>query len=588
MKKLVSLLMAAVFATAISAQTVQTVPIQGTVTVSIPAPIPGATGPQGVAGANGNDGATGAVGPQGPTGQAGATGTTGAVGATGPIGPQGISGTSPSVASVEAALAADPTFVAAVAAAVGTTTPACSAQPASTTKTMSCPSGFTGSWVQTTSYVSAASPACWTAVVSPTSVPSGSCTANPPPAGSTTVNLNVGLASPFAAPSAAPVIKVSGNTLVNASGAVVQLRGVNVSALEFNVINQPQAPPGGKAFDYFGGQSPVVASLQSWKLNAVRLPLNEQSYLDETCYNTPGSPLLADPINSYRGFVKQWVDKLTAAGMVVILDLHKNSPTALISGTRVQLLSNTSGQSEYTDAENSLAFWAQVAMDYKNYPNVIFDLFNEPHLDNFTAPASDPITVGGPAVPSGLPVVFPQQWTVLRDGGTGNAIYGDNQFLSQSYTAVGMQSMINTIRTAGAKNVVMVAGRSWAQDLSLWLSFMPVDPLKQIVASWHAYTSQSNAAYPSFPPGSLNQSFSGGSFDWAQAILAAGFPIIIGETGNGGGGALFPVLLPWADKNNVSVFAWSWNAGWGTLISNASGTPISDGMAFQAWTLNHP
>jgi hypothetical protein len=217
---------------------------------------------------------------------------------------------------------------------------------------------------------------------------------------------------------------------------------------------------------------------------------------------------------------------------------------------------------------------------------VIFDLFNEPHLDNFTAPASTPLTAGGPPLPAGLPAVFPQQWTVLRDGGTGNAIYEDNAFLSQSYAACGMQAMLNAVR-AVATNVCMIAGRSWAQDLSLWLSFMPVDPLKQIVASWHAYTSQSNPAYPSFPPGTLNQSFSGGSFDWAQAILAAGFPIIIGETGNGGGAQLLPVLLPWADKFNVSVFAWSWNSGWGTLISNAGGTPISDGVAFKAWTMNH-
>jgi endoglucanase len=401
--------------------------------------------------------------------------------------------------------------------------------------------------------------------------------------------MNNGLASPFAAPRTAAAVKVSGGNLVNNVGAAVQLRGVNISALEFNVIDQPQAPPGGAAFDYFGGQAPVISALQSWKLNAVRIPLNEQCYLAQTCFNTPGSPLLADPLNSYRGYVKSWVDQFTAAGFAVILDLHKNAPPAVISGsaTPVQLLSNTSGQAEMSDAANSLSFWTKLATDYKNYPNVIFDLFNEPHLDNFTAPTSTPITAGGPAVPAGLPAVFPQQWTLLRDGGTGNAIYGDNEFLSQSYQSAGMQAMLNAVRATGSTNVCMVAGRSWAQDLSLWLSFMPVDPAKQMVASWHAYTSTSNSAYPSFPPGSLNSSISGGSFDWAQAIIAAGFPVIIGETGNGDASALFPVLLPWADKFNVSVFAWSWNVGWGTLVSSASGTPVSDGVAFQAWTVNH-
>jgi len=51
-------------------------------------------------------------------------------------------------------------------------------QPNPTTATIACPSGSTGSWVQTTSYVAAAYPACWTPQVSPTSAPAGSCVTN--------------------------------------------------------------------------------------------------------------------------------------------------------------------------------------------------------------------------------------------------------------------------------------------------------------------------------------------------------------------------------------------------------------------------
>lgn len=499
-------------------------------------------------------GKSGVDGTNGTDGTNGINGTNGTNGIDGKDGTNGTNGVSPSAASVEALLAVDPSFIKAVAALMPAPTPAPSPAPAPT----------------------------------PTPTPVPTPVPTPPPAGSTAVNMNAGLVSPFAVPATAAVVKVGGNTLIDGAGKVLQLRGVNVSALEFNVIDQPQAPPGGKAFDYFGGQSPSISALQSWKINAVRIPLNEQCYLNQSCFNVPGNPLLADPLNSYRGFVKSWVDKFTAAGMAVILDLHKNAPPALISGSTVQLLSNTSGQAEFTDAANSIAFWTQVARDYQNYPNVVFDLFNEPHLDNFVTPAATPLTAGGPPVPANLPAVFPQQWTLLRDGGTGNAIYGDNLFLSQSYSACGMQAMITAIRAAGAKNVCMVAGRSWAQDLSLWLSFMPVDPAGQMAASWHAYPSQSNSAYPSFPPGTLNQAFGAqGSYDWAQAVLAAGFPVVIGETGNGQSAALLPNLLPWADKFNVSVFCWSWNVGWGTMISNAGGTPISDGVAFNAWTVNH-
>lgn len=394
--------------------------------------------------------------------------------------------------------------------------------------------------------------------------------------------MNVGLTTPFAAPASAPAVKVSGNKLVNAAGATVQLRGVNVSGLEFNVINQPQAPPGGKAFDYWGGQNPSLAALQTWKINAVRLPLNEQCYLNETCYNAPSVPLLADPLNSYRGLVKATVDELTAAGMAVILDLHKNAPKATISGSVVQLLSNTSGQSEFSDADNSLAFWTSVASDYQNYPNVIFDLFNEPHIDHFLSPATFAPNPGT-TLPAGTNQETQWVWAVLRDGGTGQAIYGDNEYLTQNYQAVGMQAMLNAVRAVGATNVVMAAGISWAQDTSLWTEYCPIDPLKQLACSWHAYPSAGNPAAPGFP----------NNFVWAATILAAGYPIIIGETGDTLAAPsqwLTTTLLPWADANEVSVMAWSWNKGWGSpCLLNSDGSPTAgEGAAFQTWCVNHP
>ena len=56
--------------------------------------------------------------------------------------------------------------------------PACGAAPASSTATMACPAGTTGSWTQTTTYASAAAPTCWTPVASPTAAPAGACTAS--------------------------------------------------------------------------------------------------------------------------------------------------------------------------------------------------------------------------------------------------------------------------------------------------------------------------------------------------------------------------------------------------------------------------
>lgn len=55
----------------------------------------------------------------------------------------------------------------------------CPSQPLSTSNTIACPAGTTGSWIQTTSYTSVPAPACWTPILSPTSAPPGACTTPP-------------------------------------------------------------------------------------------------------------------------------------------------------------------------------------------------------------------------------------------------------------------------------------------------------------------------------------------------------------------------------------------------------------------------
>lgn len=61
------------------------------------------------------------------------------------------------------------------------TAPVCQPAPAPSSKTIACPSGTTGSWVQTTTYTSAVYPTCWTPVLSPLGAPAGACTTTSPP-----------------------------------------------------------------------------------------------------------------------------------------------------------------------------------------------------------------------------------------------------------------------------------------------------------------------------------------------------------------------------------------------------------------------
>ena len=407
------------------------------------------------------------------------------------------------------------------------------------------------------------------------SSPTGGATVGTP----ATATMNItGSGSSNPPPSGALSVAVHGNQLVNGSGAVVQLRGADVSGLEFTAI-QGFAPA-----DPWGGQSPKWQALQAWKLNSVRIPLNEASWLGLTTYDlaagaTASLPVSAgtrkaDPGNNYRQTVTNTVSAAVAAGFYVILDLHISSPDASIQGISGKVPTSATVQNVMADADHAVAFWTSVATTFKDNPAVIFDLFNEPHMDNFA---------------NNIGYRSADAWVALRDGGTATQFISNNITVNQNFQTAGMQAMLNAVRATGATNVVMSAGISWAQDTSMWATYAPVDPIHQLAASWHAYPKGSSGTDATVP------GYDTANYTWAKAILDAGYPVIAGETGdqsaNGSSAPFMANLLPWLDQNGVSVLGWSWNA-WGAsdadLIKDANGTPTDGyGEAYHTWTVNH-
>ena len=395
--------------------------------------------------------------------------------------------------------------------------------------------------------------------------PTGGATLGPPV--TATLNINGSVSSQ---PSGVLSIAVQGSQLVNGSGAVVQLRGADVSGLEFAAI-QGFAPT-----DPWGGQSPNWKALQSWKLNAVRIPLNEASWLGLTTYDWPsGAQRTADPGSNYQKTVIDTVNAAVAAGFYVILDLHLSAPNATVTGITGKVPVTPTEQNQMADADHSPAFWTSVANTFKSNPAVIFDLFNEPHIDGFA---------------NNIDYRSADAWVALRDGGTATSFRSNSTTIGQSYQTAGMQTLLNAVRATGATNVVMSAGISWAQDTSMWATYAPVDPIHQLAASWHAYPQAETGAGATVP------GFGTDNYTWAKAILTAGYPLIIGETGDhsttGSTAPFMANLLPWLDQNGVSVLGWSWNA-WGAtdddLILDANGTPTDGyGKAYQTWAVNHP
>jgi len=113
----------------------------------------------------------------------------------------------------------------AVSVTVTTTSTTCPTRPADESRSQSCPSGTTGTWTQSRTYSSAASPTCWVAGSwSPTSAPDGFCAVDttppppttPPPTGASYTDL-------ASAPSCAKVTIYPAKTVVTAAAAGIPI-----------------------------------------------------------------------------------------------------------------------------------------------------------------------------------------------------------------------------------------------------------------------------------------------------------------------------------------------------------------------------
>src|SRR5438552_8306095 len=212
---------------------------------------------------------------------------------------------------------------------------------------------------------------------------------------------------------------VQGNTIVGANGKQYIFHGVGRDGLEYNCSGE--GPLDIQSLSYMGSGT-NTATTTYWGANTVRLPLSEGFWL----YGAPGYPCTA---TQYQTLVKQSIDKLTTLNLNVIIDLQWVDA----SGQSGQ----GGGQWPMPDAD-SVSFWSQMTPLYKGYSNVLFELYNEP------VPSSWQCWVSG--------------CTYTNVSGNSNDCYCTK---TASYQAVGMQTLVNTVRAAGAQNIAIVGGIDW-------------------------------------------------------------------------------------------------------------------------------
>ena len=163
------------------------------------------------------------------------------------------------------------------------------------------------------------------------------------------------------------MLSVQGNTLVDGSGAVVQLRGVDGHSAASPCVNNYGPIDGPQALNSTASvpdpaAATVATDFLNWSINTVRIQLNEDCWL-----GINGVPAAYGGVN-YQQVIANYVTTLTSHRIYVILDLHWTAPAGILSTM----------QDQFPDADHAPLFWSQVASRFASNRAVIMDLFNEP------------------------------------------------------------------------------------------------------------------------------------------------------------------------------------------------------------------
>lgn len=341
-------------------------------------------------------------------------------------------------------------------------------------------------------------------------------------------------------------VVVEDNLLVDArSGREFVPRGVNWSSFEYACAQGW----GMSTLDSLVALDPhsyEAEAIAGWGANTVRLPLNQDCWL-----GTRGAPVsdqsVARTPAAYRAEVEEFVDALNRAGLVVVLDLH----------SRKRIGDPEFGNLAMPDSE-SVAFWRSVAEQFRDNPSVMFDAFNEPYSRYNDRRER---------------WVFELSWKCWRDGGC-RAPLADDQTPTvgqPSFPVQGMESVVHTIRDAGAGQPVLLSGLDYANDLSHWLEFKPDDD--QLVAAFHSYDFQK-----------CNERQ---CWDDVLGRLADSVPVLTSELGaTDPTGGYVDRYLDWADERGLGVLFWVW-ANHPTdpmsLLRDQGGKPTDYGRLARAW-----
>ncbi|MEY2397529.1 MAG: endoglucanase [Actinomycetota bacterium] len=248
--------------------------------------------------------------------------------------------------------------------------------------------------------------------------------------------------------------------------------------------------------------------MRSWGANVVRVALSDRFALPEMCNFDASYLSTIDEIVSYGEQLK----------MLIVLDDH--FATRGLACGRGAWSANQKAPDEF-----NLAFVKMLGLRYKDRPYVAIDLYNEPHDIN---------------------------WETWQHGGN----------IDDAYTAVGMQDLLDGVRSTGFNGLVFATGPQWGNDLRS----IATEPLRNdadVVYGAHEYPyTCGTTTVPQSEPYECNGHQYPGFLDNQIAPAIATRAVMLTEFGTqrpSDGEMRAPIQ--WAEDHHIGWIAWLWCSG---------------------------
>jgi hypothetical protein len=375
-------------------------------------------------------------------------------------------------------------------------------------------------------------------------------------------------------------LHVVGNKLVNAGGQSVVLHGTDVSgssyACEYGGYGFSDTPTGDSLYSAMVSNDGGKLA-KPWRINSVWLGLNQDCWLGIHGVSAQYSG------QNYINYVKGEVASMEKYGIYPVLGFGIGSPY----GQPNQYATDAGELAMPNNAWDPL-FWEEVANTFKNDPNVIFRLYQEPYPNNTGedlatwkcwsqgdvqySPSSDNTPPTPPTAVSSV-----QHCNETDTDG-------------KAYPTVGMQSLVNIIRGTGATNIIQVPGVAFADMVACDNRGDPnqcgfLDSADGVRVTDTLSSPQLMADVDNYPDmGQICMDMT--CFNDTYARVAAVMPIDAGEIGVVDNSKPFPIVQQFVngyDSLGQSYYGSQWES-WADLISDYNGTPVS---GWGTWYQSH-